>query len=305
MGLLLGIAGLAVANPNHVEEKPWAYPEGFYNDRTEYPEDPNNDYCPGPQEITCGDLINPAELNPSGDWDWYVIQVPADGMVSIGTDDSNPGDDTDTYLELYADDCVTLLATDDDGGPGYYSLISINLTAGTYNVKCRGYADVATGPYRLFVDCIEPLENDTCEGAEMYGYFLECCTVGTIHANTAGASPDYSPTNYCTGYSQAAGNDLVWYVDLAAGDHVVLDMVAAGWDAALYILTDCDDMDSCIIGADDPEHIDWIVPADGRYYVVCDAYSSGMGDFSLNYNLECGSTATEQGTWGNIKAIYR
>jgi hypothetical protein len=293
--LLLALAaGIAFADPGHIEEKPWTYPDGWIQFRTEYNEQEPNDTCPGPLTIACGDVVY-AELNPSGDWDWFPFSTDMPYRVTIGTDDDpNNPQGTDTYLELWSGDCSVLLAEDDDGGPGFYSLLIEELPAGDYNIKVRGYGDFSTGTYMMFLTCVEPPpppENDTCEDAEELGYFIERCTTGTLYGDLTDATNDYSPTNGCTGYSFGAeGKDVVYVMDLVAGDVVDLIYTEQGYDAAMHILTDCNDMNSCVIGADDPEEIlGWIVPATGRYYLVIDAYCTDCGGpWTLDYSIECG-----------------
>jgi hypothetical protein len=305
------------ADPFHVEEKPWTYPDGMFDGRDTYPEMEPNDACPGTQTIACGDVIVPAILDPSGDHDHFPFTLDSPMTVTLGTDDDpdNPTG-TDTYIELWSGDCLTYLAGDDDGGPGFYSLLITDLPAGDYAAMVRGYGDFSTGPYLFFFDCAgvePPPENDTCGGAEEFGYMIERCTSGFITGTTANAINDYNPAvpgPSCTGYS-ANGLDVVYYMDLEAGDQVSLTYTQLTWDTSFYIVTDCADMTSCVAGADatftgDPEVINWVCTATGRYYVILDAYSSESGgDFTLDYTITCPEpTPTQNTTWGQIKSIY-
>jgi hypothetical protein len=297
--LLLSVVacGIASAAPDGFDEKPWAYPDGWVQYRTEYNEQEPNDACPGPLSIMCGDVVY-GELTPSGDWDWYPFSLDGTYNVIIGTDDDpNNPQGTDTYLELWSGDCAVILTEDDDGGPGFYSLINTQLDAGDYNIKVRGYADVSTGTYMMFLNCAEPpppLENDTCEDAEANGYFLERCTAGSLNGDHSTGSNDYSPESSCTGYS-VNGLDVVYYMDLNAGD--LCNFVYTSWDCdgSFYIITDCaDPTGTCVVGADDtlggePESIlNWEVPETGRYYLVLDNWSSSCGGYwTLDYSIEC------------------
>lgn len=309
-------AGMVSADPFHVEEKAWSYPSGMFDGRDTYPEMEPNDTCPGTQTIACGDIINPGLLDPSGDHDHYPFTLDGDYTITLGTDDVTPGDGTDTYIELWSGDCLTYLAGDDDGGPGFYSLLTINLTAGDYAAMVRGYADVSTGPYLMFFDCVgvqPPPENDTCAGAEEYGYMIERCTTGNIAGTTAFAAHDYNPNipgPSCTGYS-ASGNDLVYYLDLEAGDTVDFVYTQLTADATFWMVTDCADMSTCVAGADgtltgDPEAFTYTVGATGRYFLILSSYSSGTGgDFTLDYTITCPEpTPTNSTTWGQIKSAY-
>lgn len=332
--LVLGLcAGTAFADKDKPIDADWHYVVG--PDREIIDEVEPNDTCPG-QAIVCGDVVDPGEI-VAADRDWFTFEATAGDDLILGTQESAGNPTVDTYMELYADDCTTQLAYNDDGGPGLYSLIEFTATyTGTYNVLVRGYSDASTGFYMLFTSCgvqaegaccfddgscvimtmvdcggaggdyygdgevcdpnpcpqpPDPPENDTCEGAEEFGYFIERCTAGSLQGDTTPAINDYSPTNGCTGYSAGAqGKDVVYYMDLEAGDIVTLyyDYIDY-YDQAFYILTDCGDMESCVVGADDPEEIiGWVVPETGRYYLVLDAYCTDCaGTWTLDYTIEC------------------
>jgi hypothetical protein len=334
IGLVL-CSGLALADPDKIKDEPMYDVDLGGLPRSEiYEEEPLNDTCPG-QEAMCGDVLVDGYLS-SGDSDWITFTATAGTELNLFTMPTENTDTVDTYIELYADDCVTQLDYDDDGGPGLYSwIVFVAPYDGTYNLEVHGYGYSSTGYYDCWIICgpipggaccfedghceiLDPMacgdaggefygidevcepnpcpqpppppENDTCAGAEEFGYFIERCTAGSLDGDLTYANGDYSPTNYCTGYSQAAGKDVVYYMDLMEGDIATFyyDYVDY-YDAAFYILTDCDDMDSCVVGADDPEEIvDWVVPATGRYYLVLDAYSSGQGStWTLDYSIEC------------------
>lgn len=106
-----------------------------------------NDACPG-EPYSPGDVYHAAIT--AGDHDWITFSANAGDVITIGTDaDGTPT--ADTYLQLYADDCATVLAFDDDGGPGLFSLIS-NFNApytGNYYAHVRGFSTTTTGLYLL------------------------------------------------------------------------------------------------------------------------------------------------------------
>jgi len=207
LGMLGMCASTVLADPNSVEEKPWSVYLG--DGRATYPEQEPNDTCTTAQPMACGDVINPGFLNP-GEQDWYSWSMNAGDQVTCGTDIVNSGDNTDTYIELYANDCSTLLAQDDDSGPGFYSMISnfIAPYTGVYNLKVRGYSGSSTGPYKFYVNCSTPPpppDNDVCSGA----IEIPRCSTGSLNGDTSTAHNDYDPgSGGCTGYS-AAGLDVV------------------------------------------------------------------------------------------------
>lgn len=298
--IVLGMsASAARASPDGAESKSWRVYLG--DDRTTYVEQEPNDTCGLAQSLFLGDVVTPAFLEAGGQ-DWYTWTMFAGDAVTCGTDIVNDGDNTDTYIELYASDCVTLLASNDDGGPGYYSLIAsfpVPYT-GVYYLKVRGYASSTTGPYRFYVNQDIgglPLENDLCSGA----IELQRCTSGSLEGDTSTANDDYDPGipgPSCTGYT-ASGRDVVYFINAMAGDVFDLTYRQLNTDTSFYIVTDCSDVSgSCVAGADetvppDPEVIRYTVPTSGVYYIVLDSYSHASGGlWTLDYSIPgCGPQA--------------
>lgn len=121
------------------------------------------------------------------------------------------------------------------------------------------------------------------------------------------AGADYPmAASSCTGYS-VSGQDLVWFVCMHEGD--VLDVtMTSTFDASLFLVSDCaDPFNSCVIGADDPETFVYTAAADGIYYLICSAYSSGIGAFTIDGMLigEGCVVATENASWDSLKSLYR
>jgi hypothetical protein len=98
--------------------------------------------------------INPnsstqAQVDPSGDNDFFRVDVPAAGTLTVYTTGS-----TDTFGYLL-DDHGTIVYSDDDGGSGGNFLITQQVTAGTYYVRVRHYSSSGTGPYTLVSEYTE------------------------------------------------------------------------------------------------------------------------------------------------------
>jgi hypothetical protein len=105
-------------------------------------------------EVGQARVVALGQIDPEADEDWYRFEVEG-GLVTLGTlpDPANPEAVTDTALSLY-DEAGELLAFDDNGGPGAWSLIAQTpLGAGTYLAQVRGAEFTgALGPYRLFIE---------------------------------------------------------------------------------------------------------------------------------------------------------
>jgi hypothetical protein len=113
-----------------------------------------------------------------------------------------------------------------------------------------------------------------------------------MQGDNTSALNDYSPTNDCTGYA-AQGRDVVYYMDLQEYDTVDMTYTQLQDDGSFYILRDCADMNSCVVGADETisgqvEHFSYTVLEAGRYYLILDAYGSDIGGpWTLDYIIEC------------------
>ena len=133
-------------------------------DRATYPEQEPNDECGAGQAVNFGDAIDPGCIDELGDHDWYTFEAYADDWISIATDESDGLPAVDTYITLYAEDCVTILTYDDDSGPGAYSLI-IDFVApytGVYHLKVQSYGDYYIGCYQCSFDVAPPPPLGAC-----------------------------------------------------------------------------------------------------------------------------------------------
>ena len=81
----------------------------------------------------------------AGDSDWAAFSATAGDNYVIET--FNLGVSSDTFMELYDTDAVTLITFDDDGGDGLASRIEWTAPVnGTYSVRVRHYNSGASGP---------------------------------------------------------------------------------------------------------------------------------------------------------------
>ena len=88
-----------------------------------------------------------AEISAAGESDLYRFSVTTAGAHTIETSGT-----IDTVLSLFGPNSeTTLIAEDDDGGPGRLSLLVQNLTVGQYFVRVRHYYSTGTGSYGVSV----------------------------------------------------------------------------------------------------------------------------------------------------------
>jgi len=260
----------------------------------------DNGTCLTANILTPGDPMN-AAIGVSDDLDYFEVIANEGDCFTFET---HAGDIGDTKLYLWADDCATQLAYDDDGGEGYYSMIQYTFdAAGVYFVEVTGYNSGYTGTYILTMDpCPGPQPNDTCEGAIQlldgaFDFQVDLC----LFAN------DYFDAASCTNYSQN-GPDAVYMVDLMPGGSIMAcENPAAGAyvDLSIYLITDCTDVyGSCVAGDDsgNPECIDYTSEMGGIYYLIIDSYSGcGLLDVTGEVN---NPVATQGSNWSTMKTLY-
>jgi len=119
--------------------------------------------------------------------------------------------------------------------------------------------------------------------------------LGSGGATTWGDTTAYAdvlePPSTCTSGYGMDGPDAIYRVDAFAGETISVVMTPEDFDGAVYILSDCNNADTCVAGADDAvgaiaETVDYAVPANGSYYIVVDSYLSTVsGCFTLVVTL--------------------
>jgi hypothetical protein len=103
-----------------------------------------------PDAVVAGDLaVTDCFLLEIGGSDYslfdpFEVSLIGDGDLTITLNSA----EFDTFLWLF-DSTPALIATDDDGGTGTNSLISMSLAAGTYTILANSYSEGATGAYTL------------------------------------------------------------------------------------------------------------------------------------------------------------
>ena len=99
----------------------------------------------GHQELVINGPQVQGEINPAGEQDLYTLNVTTAGTYTIDTSGT-----TDTFLSLFGPDSdTTLVAADDDSGPGLLSLLVEHLEVGRYLVQVRHFSPFGSGPYGI------------------------------------------------------------------------------------------------------------------------------------------------------------
>jgi len=319
--LLIGVATAQAFDKNDPAafDKTWQLTEPYWNpvpanvilsDVAEV--EPNNPRNLA-QPLGCGNTLRPAAVSAPADTDYVAFTATAGTIVTIGTNaDGTTGQLTDTRIRLF-NSAGTVLASDDDSGPGLYSLITYTVTAtGSYTVGLAAFSATATGIYQAFITCQAaqpPPENDTCAGALP----LPCGNI-SLSGSTAFATHDYTPlasgTGGCTGFT-ALGRDVVYSRNAVAGDILNISYTSSA-DGSVYIVTDCTNPSgTCVAGKDatvsgQAETLSYTFPTTGLYYLILDSFGANTsGTWTLTGTLDCGTVGVEQRQWTFMKSLYR
>ena len=299
--LLALVLSLAVGGALAKEQEPEKPLVPFQGDIRATEAEPNND-CATASVVVLGEAML-ASISPIGDIDYFEIDVTTAGSFTISTEPGVGQTGGDTQMYLYAADCTTQLAYDDDGGTGLYSLFTVTLGVGTYFARVNEYGNNGViNAYVLNVAAPQPPPaNDTCAGAINLNDLPQSFTV-----DLCPAANDYSPGVYptsCTGYA-ATGPDVVYFAILGEGGQI--DACINGTpDLALYLITDCGDpVGSCVAGDDtgNPECISYTHTGTEStyYYLIVDTYS-GCGVVTVSIDQ---LVPTDETSFSSIKSLY-
>ena len=122
----------------------------------------------------------------TADYDVYQFTVPSAGTLILSTSAGAAPAATDTVVYL-ADAAMTQLATDDDGGPGLYSLLSINVTPGVYHAVVAGWgATSGVGNVVLNIVCVPAVTSGVASWTAQPGGCTGSAGIPTLDTRAAG-----------------------------------------------------------------------------------------------------------------------
>ena len=105
---------------------------------------------------------------------WFSIEVPADGIITIETNNASGSSVTDTGMEVYSGACGALVSVecdDDDSADGYFSMVEISgRTAGEIlYVRVFEYGGNTEGEFQVSAyNATLNIEENAIEGFSMY-----------------------------------------------------------------------------------------------------------------------------------------
>ncbi len=215
------------------------------------------------------------------------VDVPAGRVLRASHARTGP-EAPSVFLYDGCGDLATCIAsgTADSGDPAV--VWHHNTSGATERLLVGLDADVASGAgeWRLGL-ASTPVSSlaasDTCTDA-MAGTPL---VQGSYASTLVGASNTLDAA--CASGLGTAGPEQIYPVALGAGEHLVATLQQWGGDGALYLLTDCADASSCLVGQDhgEPEQLEWTntTGALAVVYLVVDS-RGGMDGFGLQVDIE-------------------
>jgi Ca2+-binding RTX toxin-like protein len=216
----------------------------------------------------------------SGDYsDWIGVDLISGENYTISL--SGVGQDAveDTYLRIF-DANGAFIASDDDSGSGYNSLLSVAADySGRFYLEAQSYYSYDSGNYEITIDQIERLQNDV--GQENLDAASDVTTTSSMHVDGSFSG------------SLSSGDYSDWIsVDLISGENYTISLSGVGQDAVEDTYLSMFDANGAFIASDDDSGSGYnsmlSVAADysGRFYLEAQSYYSyDSGNYEITIDL--------------------
>jgi len=234
-------------------------------------------------------------VHDAGDHDWVIFAASSGNTCIVET--SNLGSWSDTFLDLYAADGTTLLASNDDGGVGLASrIVYAIVSSGNHYARVRHYNSNTFGPgtdYDLAVVCGTGL--DSYEPDNTYTQASPITTNGSAQTHNFHVPGDqdwvsFPASTSVLGYAIETSN-------LGFGSDTYMELYDT--DGTTLIASDDDG------GVGLASRIDWAPPVDGTYYVKVRHFSSSASGPDTNYDLSVTALVALSAPAGTVELTAR
>ena len=129
------------------------------------------------------------------DDDWYYVPALAGATYEVQTFDLSVA--ADTFLDVYEDDCSTLLASDDDGGGGLSSRVEVAPEGNALRIRVSAFGGSYSGSrfaYRMSVRCISGCSSSSAEARQLLAADidvpLELDSCGSLYVGDTTVAPN-------------------------------------------------------------------------------------------------------------------
>jgi serralysin len=162
------------------------------------------------------------KISALGDHDWYKVNLVAGQTYSFALIGTGTNSLRNTFLAL-RNSAGTIIATDDDGGPGYSSRITFTASAsGTYYLDAGAVYDGLTGQYGISASTGTKPNFDVPMGGGAIDAYASWSTPGT------GAVITYGFRQSAPGYS-VSGHNIGTFTQVSAAEMAAVQQVLQLW----------------------------------------------------------------------------
>jgi hypothetical protein len=216
-----------------------------------------------------GGLGADENISVAGEEDYFTFTATATGLLRASLDQNN-GSSIDTYIRVY-DSSRTLIASDDDSGPGLNSLASVSVVAGnTFYIKASAYGP-GTGAYRVTTSIASISgQGDTFDTAMII--------IPDSVTNIASADGNISVAGEEDFYKYTASANGVVTFSMDAISNSGVDTYISVYDSSRNLVAQDDDsgpgLNSLASGIS--------VSANSTYYIKTTAYGAGTGAYRVS-----------------------
>jgi hypothetical protein len=255
-----------------------------------------------------------AALTGTVDEDWFSVSAIAGDFLTLSTSALVAGI-SDTVLEVYASDGLSLIAMDDDSGMGLFSALqNIEVPAdGKLLLRVTRYSALGDDGYRILAESGTPPPpapvNDSIASAEQ----LSGCNTA-VTGSTQGAANEVGEI-LCLGIDPLGG-EVFYRISVPFSFQLnILAEPTGGWDLSVYVFTDpADPSGSCVDAADiayagEAEAVgfvnDSLTGDTAELYIAVDSWTSATtGSFILSAHCDF-VVPNEFSSFGTLKARFQ
>ncbi len=227
-----------------------------------------------PRRLVPGETSSGNSIMPTGDEDWFLLQVDeieGSGFINVYTAGS-----TDTYIEVYGPDDQNMSLTENDDGDDQNAWVGFPAAAGQrFWIKVRGYDESTTGSYAIASE-IEIYEEDALEPNDR----LEDANALEINEDWLSSTlvPIGDADWYFIDVPASGSQDVLLVVETSGNMDTYLDMFDRNGD---LILSDDDGGDDANAG------IGMMAGEGGRFYLRVRHYDdSDSGSYMIRVFIE-------------------
>ena len=231
-----------------------------------------------PRRLMPGEISEGSTIVPSGDEDWFLLQMDETdgyGFATVYTMGS-----TDTYIEVFGPDNQSMPLTENDDGEDFNAFVGFTVEAGQrFWIMVRGYEESITGAYTITVNIEEYVEdpfepNDRLEDANALAIGEEW------------VSSTLMPTGDADWYSidvpSTSSGDALLVIETGGDMDTFLDLYDRDGD-----LISSDDDSGNDAGNDTNARIGMIIEDAGRFHVRVRHYDdSDSGSYRIRAFIE-------------------